>query len=128
MMLKLRGSMRRIVNVAGMLLLLLLLFSFSNRIAMFTRLTTQEEIEARKIEELQQTLVYLDGQITYATSEAAVEEWAREEARMAQEGDFPVVPLNPDAVGVEDKGPEQSDEGPLSNFQVWLEWLFYRGP
>ncbi len=120
--------MKRVVTVAGLVLLLLLLFSFSNRIAEFTRLTAQEDIESGRIFELQQTEAYLDEQIAFTTSEAAVEEWAREEARMAQDGDFPVIPLNPDGVGASSADKQTSTGSPESNFQAWLEWFFFKGP
>jgi len=114
--------------LAGLALILLLVFSFSNRIAEFTRLSAQENLEAGRITELVATQSYLTELIAYATSEAAVEEWAREEARMAQEGDFPVVPLNPNEENLAVAIDSSSAPLKISNFQVWLDWLFYRGP
>lgn len=127
-MLKSESISKRIMLVGGLALLLLLVFSFSKRIAEFTRLSAQEAVEGARITELVATQSFLAEQIAYATSEAAVEEWAREEARMAQEGDFPVVPLNPNEVAAQAETPSDELSADLSNFQVWLEWLFYRNP
>jgi cell division protein FtsB len=125
-MLNFDGSLRRILSAAGLGLILLVLFSFSNRIAEFTRLTAQEQVELENINQLQQTLAYIEDQIVYATSVAAVEEWAREEARMAQEGDFPVIPLNPNADGSAFAAEPIVEDAEKSNLQIWLQWLFSR--
>ncbi len=127
-MLKSESISRRIFLVGGIGLLLLIVYSFSNRIGEYTRLTAQEGIEGARITELVATQAFLGEQISFATSEAAVEEWAREDARMAQEGDFPVVPINPDGSIFENDSLEESESDALSNFQIWLEWFFYRGP
>ena len=127
-MLKSESLSKRIMLVGGLGLLLLLVFSFSNRIAEFTRLSAQEGVEAARITQLASTQSYLSEQIAYVTSEAAVEEWAREEARMAQQGDFPVVPLNPNGEGTEFAQDQPVADQQYSNFQVWLNWLFHAGP
>ena len=119
---------RRFLMVGGIAILLLLVFTFSNRMADFTRLSAQEQSESARITELVATQAYLADQIAYATSEAAVEEWAREEGRMAQPGDFLVVPLNPSGAAVQAETPPEEQSPAISNWRVWLEWLFYSGP
>jgi len=127
-MLKSESISKRISLVVGLGLILLLVFSFSNRIAEYTRLSAQEGVEAGRITELSSTQSYLSKEIAFATSEAAVEEWAREEASMAQEGDFPVVPINPNEENLFLVSEDSTTLKEYSNFQVWFEWLFYKGP
>jgi cell division protein FtsB len=127
-MLKIESISRRLFLVAGIGLLILIVFSFSKRIGEYTRLNAQEGIEGARITELVATQSFLSEQIAYATSEASVEEWARQDARMAKDGDFTVVPINPDGSLFDTNSPLEGAEKDLSNFQVWLEWFFYQGP
>ena len=125
---KLSDLGRRILSIAGILLLLYLVLGFSRRMAEYTRLSAQLEDESARITELAATEYSLREQIAYATSEAAVEQWARENARMAQSGDFPVIPLTPE--GATPQAPEaaQPEDQPLSNWETWLQWFFSSGP
>ena len=119
---------RRILSVSGLILLLLIVVGFSRRVAEYTRLTSQLDRESGRTTELASTRAYLEDEIIYATSEAAVEQWAREDGRLAQSGDFAIIPLAQEGVvpqGVQ--APEAAQE-PLSNWQAWIEWFFYDGP
>ncbi len=125
-MINFEGLVKRLMQVGGLAALIMIVFSFSARIAEYTRLNAQQGIESTRIAELIATQSYLGDQIAFATSQAAVEEWAREEARMAQEGDFPVVPLNPEGIASPLENQENTVNSDLSNIQVWWEWFFYR--
>lgn len=120
--------LRRAALVAGVALLLFLVLGFSNRMAEYTRLTAQLELDSARMTELSATRAYLQDEITYATSEAAVEEWAREEARLAQSGDFPVIPLPPPGTTPQAPAAAIATAQPMSNWDTWLKWLFYDGP
>ncbi len=119
---------KRILLGGGIALLLLVLFGFSQRIAEYSRLTTQLERESGRITELGATQQYLQGEIAYATSQAAVEQWAREQARWAREGDFPVIPLVPADYTPEAPTEQDSASASSSKWDLWMQWLFYSGP
>ncbi|MDA1330362.1 MAG: hypothetical protein O3B43_04775 [Chloroflexi bacterium] len=122
------GWVRRAFQVGGLLVLLWLVFSFSRRMAEFTRLSGQLEREGARITELVASQSNLLDQIAFATSEAAVEQWAREDARMAQPGDYAVIPLAPPGTTPQASTALQVTQEPLTNWNAWLQWLFYAGP
>jgi cell division protein FtsB len=119
---------QRFLIVAGLAVLLLILFGFSRRIAEFTRLNAQLERESGRLTQLAVTRAYLEDQIAYATSEAAVEEWAREEARWAKEGDFPIIPLVPPGYESTQSVQQAGFAASASNWDLWMSWLFPRQP
>ena len=119
---------RRAALVAGVALLLVLVLGFSNRMAEYTRLNAQLELDSVHMTELAVTRAYLQDEIAYATSEAAVEEWAREESRQAQSGDFPVIPLPPADVTPQSPAAAAPTAQAMSNWETWLHWLLYDGP
>jgi cell division protein FtsB len=116
---------KRILFVLGLIALLLMVLDFNSRMAKLTRLTTQMEIENQSLAQLSSTRTVLETQISYATSDAAVEAWAREDGRLSQSGDYAIVPL-PDA-NVTPQAPEYPFAEPpkLTNWQSWFTWLFF---
>jgi len=121
-------SAKRMWMGFGVLALLIVLFGFSRRIAEFSRLSDQLEREEAFITQLAATQQYLQDRIAYANSEAAVEEWAREQGRWARQGDFPVIPLVPADFTPQAPAPQAQFDTAASNFEIWWNWLFYRGP
>ena len=123
-MLKEGSWTKRALQVFGLVVLLALVFGFSQRMAEYTRLSNQEEREGARIRELVATEAYLEGRIIYATSEAAVEEWAREDARLSQPEDFVVIPLAPPGTTPQAPVAAQPTLEALSNWDAWTQWLF----
>jgi cell division protein FtsB len=119
---------RRILTLIGLATLFLIIIGFSRRISEFARLSNQLDLESARITELVATQSHLQGQIAYATSEAAVEEWAREDNRLAQPGDFVVIPLQQEGAQPLVVQQAQSTQQVLSNWQTWMQWFFYDGP
>jgi cell division protein FtsB len=106
--------------VIGLIVLTLLVMDFNNRMAELRRLSDKKEEVALEATELMTTQMYLETQIAYATSEAAVNEWAYEEGHMVREGEHLVIPLQypgftPEVTVVPTPTPE-----PESNLQIWL--------
>ena len=106
--------------VIGLVVLSLLVMDFNNRMTGLRRLSDKREDVAIEATDLMHTQVYLDTQIAYATSEAAVNEWAYEEGHMVREGENLVIPLEypgftPKVTIIPTATPE-----PESNLQIWL--------
>lgn len=116
---------KRFPIVIGILILLVVLFAFSQRVAQYLRLNSQLGREQARLTELAATQVSLEDEIAYATSEPAVEEWARQDARWAQEGDFPVIPLAPQGATPQPESGAQATPTPSRNWNTWMNWLFY---
>jgi hypothetical protein len=111
---------------ALIVVIILLMAEFNNRMTELNRLTVQRNRAAGQITSLVQTQISLETQIAVATSVAAVEEWAYEEGRLVRPGDNPVVPL---ASGEEDSStsvpsvPLESDNV-VENWEVWIALFF----
>jgi cell division protein FtsB len=125
---KLVKFVKRFPAVIGVMVLLVVLFAFTQRVGEYLRLSSQQEREATRLTELVATQAALEDQIAYATSQAAVEEWAREDARWAQEGDFVVIPLPPAGVTPQPAAQFSATATPSSNWDAWMSWLFSSNP
>ena len=106
--------------VIGLVVLTLLVMDFNNRMAGLRRLSDKREDVAIEATDLMHTQVYLATQIAYATSEAAVNEWAYQEGHMVREGENLVIPLEypgftPEVTFIPTATPE-----PESNLQIWF--------
>ena len=56
---------------------------------------------------------------TIYTSEKAVEQWAREDAKLINEGDVPIIILPPSKPTPTPTPVPLVQEEPLSNFEIW---------
>jgi len=106
----------------------MLILGFNNRIATLRRLTDEAEVVKADVNRLEATKVSLETQISQAASEAAVEKWAYEKARMIREGDHLVAPISPN----EEPGAVVEpflvipQPEPAENWQVWKALFFDR--
>ncbi len=119
---------KRFPIVIGISILLVVLFAFTQRTAEFLRLNSQLEREQARLTELVATQAFLVDEIAYATSEAAVVEWARQDARWAKDGDFPVIPLLPAGTTPQPEDAVLTTPTPSSNWNTWMTWLFSDSP
>lgn len=103
-----------------MIILFLLLFlDLNNRIGELYTLTSQRDQMRTQVGILQSTEKALRKQIAYATSESAVEEWARQDNNLSQSGDKVVIPLpQPGYTTVPTLQPTPTMVV-LENWQVW---------
>jgi cell division protein FtsB len=109
--------------IVGLTVLAYLVMDFNHRMAALRRLSAQKEVVALQLAGQKQTQVNLQTQIAYATSDAAVEQWAYEEGEMVQSGDIPVVPLPPAGGSPVPTPTSVVVATPAANWQFWL-WLF----
>ncbi|MCI0519237.1 MAG: hypothetical protein L0Z70_03165 [Chloroflexi bacterium] len=120
-------SWRYALIIAGIAVLFLMVMDFNRRVAGLRRLTEQKGEVAAQLAGMQQTEAYLSTQVVYATSEAAVVEWAYQSGKMVRPGDAPIVPIAPsDATPMPLPTPAVVNAR-VSNWQVWL-WLFFDPP
>jgi hypothetical protein len=115
-----RTRVRQILIVIGLLVVILLVMDFNTRMGELSRLKAQAGQVAVQATDKIQTQVYLETQIAYATSDLAVEDWARVQGRMIRPGDHPIIPLpaegavpTPTPVPVEAPAPQE-------NWRVWM--------
>jgi len=117
---------RNILIVIGLFLAVFLLVDFNRRMEELDRLTAQLNAVRTEATSVIQTQVALSGQVAYATSDVAVEEWAYEN-KMVRPGEHPVgvvpgenITPTPEPTFV----PEEVEE--QTNWRVWWE-LFFGG-
>ena len=106
--------------VIGLVVLTLLVMDFNNRMAELRRLSDKREDVALEATGLMQTQLHLETQIAYATSEAAVVEWAYEEGHMVREGENLVIPLEYPGFTPQITVIPTATAEPESNLQIWF--------
>lgn len=121
---KVQLSPRRIIAFTGIFVLILLVIEFNSRLEELNRLNDQRDQVRILATQAMQTQVALQTQVAYAGSTAAVEEWARTEGHLVQEGDQPVIPI-----GVPGSVPVLAPTviptpTPMQNWEVWWSLFF----
>lgn len=116
---------KRVYVIIAVLVLVLLLMNFNQRMVLLTKLRGQEKELIEEYSHLQATESALETQIAYANSDEAVEEWAREEAGMAQSGDIPIVLLPGSDEFIQPApttAPQTVDR--VEQWEIWWELFF----
>ncbi|MEW6406052.1 MAG: hypothetical protein AB1649_30065, partial [Chloroflexota bacterium] len=107
--------------------MVLLVLGFNSRVAEMRTLSEEAVRIEERVHSLQQTKLYLETQIAYATSEAQVERYALEDMRMVRdaEGDHLIVPLaDPDATPSSPSAAPLESPQPVEDWQVWAALFF----
>lgn len=116
---------KRIFVVAGVIILFFLVMDLNTRLVSLNRLSNERDEMRTEVAGLQFTTTALTDDISFATSEAAVDIYAREEAHMAQPGDVLIVPIAPPgATPVPIFAPTPTVQ-PVENGDVW--WALFFG-
>lgn len=117
-------NFRRIFIFFGIGLLLLLILDFNSRLESLSRLQNEAATVSVQATGIMVTQSALQTQVAYATSQAAVEQWAREQGGMTQPGDRVLAPLSvPGAIPAPSPTPPPPMQQ-MSPWQIWLEFLF----
>jgi hypothetical protein len=95
---RLQGNKKPLLIFGGVILAVFLLMDLNARVAEFFSVTSQRDKVGTEVAHLWLTQQVLNTQLAYAHSEAAVEEWAREEGYLVRPGDIRVVPLSAGAI------------------------------
>jgi hypothetical protein len=115
-----KKSRRWLLMAVGCVVLVLLIIDFNGRMAELRRLTAERERVSAQVTSLVQTQVYLETQVAYATSEAAVYKWAYETRRMTKPGEVLVVPIQPAGTSPQPTPTPLVTPEVIHNWQVWL--------
>ena len=111
--------MRYVILVVVLVVAAFLVMDFNSRTADLNRLTTEHAVVKAEMEKKAGTKAALEGQIAYATSEAAVYEWAYEN-HMVRPGDYPVVPVDAAQATATPTPRSTPDQRVMSNPDRWL--------
>jgi hypothetical protein len=115
---------KRVLLIAGVLAVVLLMSDFSSRYGELRRLGVQKSTVSALVTHLASTAQVVNVEKAFATSAAAVEAWAREDAHMIKPGDVPIEPIaaaqsTPEPEQVTAPTPES-----VPNWQVWYTLFF----
>lgn len=115
---------RRVALVAGVLFLVVLIVDFNARLEELDRLNRQAEITRLEATHAGLTQIAYQTQIANATSGQMIEEEARSNAGMIQDGDHPVVVIG-DGSEIPLEPPEPTPlPSPKPNWQIWWDLYF----
>jgi hypothetical protein len=118
---------RNILVVLGIFLAVVLLVDFNRRLEEMNRLTAQLKAVSAEATEVIQTQTALAGQVAYATSIGALEEWAYENM-MVRPGEHPVVIVPDNAATPTFQPPPASQDNAMPNWRLWKELFFGARP
>lgn len=116
---------RQLIAIGIFLVLFFVLTDINTRLTEYFRLTEQRNEMRTVVAQLDSTRVYLQTQIVYATSEAAVDKWAREQAHMVKPGDKLVVVVPEGSVTPVPEATGVPSPQAVENWQVW--WALFFG-
>jgi cell division protein FtsB len=115
---------QRIAIFLGVAILLFLIVDFNTRIEGLSRLQNELATVQARGTNIVVTQYALETQVAYATSDAAAQEYARNQAHLAQPGDNVIVPVPvPGATPPPTATPTPTFAN-LTKWEVWLEYLF----
>ncbi len=118
-------NVRRMLVMIGILALVFIVLEFNRRLEELNMLNGQNQAIQTQATQAVQTQSALQTQVTYAGSDAAVEEWARTDGHYIKDGDLPVVPVGQaGAAPIEADTPAPVPTQP-ANWEVWWD-LFFR--
>jgi cell division protein FtsB len=115
---------RRWVFYGILLLLFFLLMSLSARVNELNQLTDQHQMMITDVVALRATNSYLETQIAFASSDAAVDEYAREDGQMVKPGEILIVPISPNNPTAEPIIQTIDTPEPIPNWKIWYQLFF----
>jgi cell division protein FtsB len=115
---------KRVLIVLGVLILVLLMMDFNTRMGDLSRLKAQRDTLSTEEAQLAQTAQSLDTQIAYATSDLAVQDYARNDGKMVQPGDNPLVLIPPQGSTPQPTPIVTSIPTVVENWQRWFALFF----
>ena len=110
--------------IVGFILLAVTLLELYNRVESLTRQNAKREQAQTQVAALELTKQDLNTRIAYATSEAAVEKWAREEGHLAKPGEVPIVPIPAEKPTASLQKVSTPTPVHLENWQIWVALFF----
>jgi cell division protein FtsB len=112
---------KRVIVISLVVILVLVLIDFNQRMVLLAKLRTQEKQLEFEYSQLQATKNALEAELASANTDQAVEKWAREEGGMIQEGDIPIVLIAPSDQILPQPTPKEVIIDEVENWEIWQE-------
>lgn len=116
---------KRILGAAAILVLVLVMMNLNSRLSEYFRLDSERDKLATQVGDLYVTRAAMDTLVAYATSDQAVEDWARDEGHMAMPGDIVVIQITSAEQAQTPMVVETPTPRPVENWEVW--WALFFG-
>ncbi len=117
-------NLRRLGIFIAIGILLAMVMNFNSRMEELTRLQNDAATVRAEATGVMITQIALQTQVAEATSVSSVEEYAREQARMAQPGDKVIIPLPQPGITPTPAPTPTPAYKDLSNWEIWMIFLF----
>ena len=118
------GNVKQIVVIIVLVIFVYLMMDLNSRVTTLVRLTDQHVAINEQVDELQSTQEIVSTQVAYATSDLAVDEWARVDGHLSKPGDHPIILIPPNNITPTPVVLPTSTPEVVSNWQVWKALLF----
>lgn len=119
-------SRKRIIGLGAIVLLVLFMMNINSRLSEYFHLSSERDKLSAQVDNLRATKVALDTLAAFATSDAAVIPWARNEAHMSLPGDNVMIPVTPNSQVVQEEVKVTQTPTTTENWQVWYILFFGR--
>jgi hypothetical protein len=123
-MIKIGFDKKQFIVIVLIVLFFLMLFGLNTRLSELFHLADQKASMQTRVSSLKKTDLALSTQIAIATSDIAVEAWARDQGHMAQPGDNVIVPMPYSSSPMQPGFSATSTLNPLENWQIWWDLFF----
>ncbi len=125
MMNALWNARKKIIGAGAIVLLVLLMMNLNSRLGEYFHLSSErDKLQTEVIQDLAARAA-LETQVAYATSDQAVEDYARNEAHLGRPGDKVFIPLTPPAQTVVPEAQPTPTVRSVENWEVW--WALFFG-
>jgi cell division protein FtsB len=115
---------RRVLVLIGILVLVFVVLEFNRRLEELKMLNRQNQMIQTQATQAIQTQLALQTEVAYAGSNAAVEEWARNDGHYIQDGDLPLVPVEQPGAPLTEASTPTPVPTPAPNWEVWWDLFF----
>ena len=115
---------RKFTIYIALVVIFFLLMGLSARFNELTKLSEQNNLMQTEVVALQITNNHIESLIGYATSEVAVEEYARDKGYMVMPGEVLIVPLSSSDVTPTPMTKPTVEATNLPNWKIWFELFF----
>ncbi len=112
------------IGLAAIVLLVMFMMNLNSRLGEYFHLSSERDKLEAQVDNLRATKVALDTLAAYATSDAAVVDWARNEAHMSLPGDSVIIPMTPESPVEVVEVQKTPEARAIENWQVWYTLFF----
>jgi hypothetical protein len=124
---RLGGTFKKVAYALGILILVVVVVNFQQRISEMNHLEGQLRLIQTQGTAVMITQESLLTQVAYATSDEAVKKWAYSEGRWYLPNETPIILLPSGSVTLVPEGITQVQAPKVPNWQVWWELFFGSG-